>query len=160
MVKRFLLNCSRVISVIISSVQQYRWRSTSPWGWLEEIRHWSLARQRHLLLQHLLIASKHSYISLSSWCCPLLVRIIVLRHLGVSSISPVASVSFKAAMVVSLGWHSGSLFLSRAFYFRISKIWSSVTFWLWQSSNLKTPSVSYLQVNELGLMFWVWEQMT
>ena len=148
---------------IVSNVQQFRWRCTSPWRWLEEIRHWSLARQRHLLLQHHLIASKHSYNSLSSCGCSLLFQISVLKHLDVSSINPSASVSFKAVMVVPLGWDSdfsGSLPLSRALYFRISKRWSSVTSWLWQFSNSKTSSLISVQINVPGLIYWVWEQMT
>lgn len=121
----FFENCCRVIWTIVSNVQQFRWRCTSPWRWLEEIRHWSLARQRHpLLLQHHLIASKHSYNSLSSCGCSLPFQISVLKHLDVSSISPSVSVSFKAFIVVSLGWDSdfsGSLSLSGALYFRIKK---------------------------------------
>jgi hypothetical protein len=95
--------------------------------------------------------------------CSLLFQISVLKHLDVSSISPSASVNFKAVMVVSSDWDSdflGSFSLSRALYFRISKRWSSVTSSLWQFSKSKTSSVTSVQTNALGLMYWVWEQMT
>jgi len=49
------LNRIWVIFIIISNVQQYRWLYPSPWRWLKEIRHWSWARQRHLLVLHYLL---------------------------------------------------------------------------------------------------------
>jgi hypothetical protein len=104
---------------------------------------------------------------LSSCGCWLPFPISVLKHLDVSSISPNASVSFalkltealgliellSRCLVISLGRDSdfsGSLSLSRALYFRISKRWSSVTSWLWQFSKLKTFSVTSVQINALG----------
>ena len=77
--RNFLFNGRRVVCVIIASVQQ----GTSPWRWLAEIKHWSLTRHRPLL-QNLLIASKHSYSSLSSCFCSLLVPANILRHLDTS----------------------------------------------------------------------------
>jgi hypothetical protein len=62
-------------------------------------------------------------------------------------------------MVISLGRDSdfsGSLSLSRALYFRISKRWSNVTSWLWQFSTSKTSSITSVQINVHGLIYWVW----
>ena len=79
--RHFLLNCRQVICIAISSVQQYRWRCMSPWRYLEEIRHRSLATQSPVLsLQNLLISSNHPHNSLSSCCYSLLFPIIVLEH--------------------------------------------------------------------------------
>jgi len=36
--KHFVLNCWAVIWNFISSVQHYRWRCTTPWKWLEEMK--------------------------------------------------------------------------------------------------------------------------
>ena len=75
------MNCRQVICIAISSVQQYRWRCMSPWRYLEEIRHRSLATQSPVLsLQNLLISSNHPHNSLSSCCCFLLVPPIVHKH--------------------------------------------------------------------------------
>jgi hypothetical protein len=83
--RRFLLNRRPVSWIIAFSVQHYRWRCTSPWGWLEEIKRWSLARQTHpLIVQNLLTASKHPHSSLSSCCSSLPVPITVLKHLDAS----------------------------------------------------------------------------
>ena len=98
--RRFLVNCSRVIWINISNVQQYCWQCTNPLRWRGEIKHWRLARQRPLLVVHnLVIASKHLHNSLSSSCCSLLVRNIVLKRLDVVSISPSPSVCFQTVMV-------------------------------------------------------------
>ena len=79
------MNCRQVICIAISSVQQYKWRCRSPWRYLEEIRHRSLATQSPVLsLQSLLISSNHPHKSLSSCCCSLLVLLIVHKHLDVS----------------------------------------------------------------------------
>jgi len=75
----FLLNRKRAIWTIISGVRQYRWRYTGPWIWLEEINHWSLARQ----ISSSPSESPHNkrpHNSLSSCCCSLLVPFIFLRH--------------------------------------------------------------------------------
>jgi hypothetical protein len=83
------LNCRRliwIIIIIIINVQQYRWRCTSPWRWLEGIKHCTLARQNPLLSpSDLLIASKHPINSVSSRTCSLLARIDVLGYLHASS---------------------------------------------------------------------------
>jgi len=55
------------------------------WTWLEEIKHWSLVRQRPLIfLQNHPIRSMHSHNSSSTCCCSPLVRIDVLKHLDAS----------------------------------------------------------------------------
>ena len=83
--RHFLLNCRQVICTAISSVQQYRWRCTSPWRYLEEIRHRSLATQSPVLsLQNLLISSNHPHNSLSSCCYFLFLPLIVHKHLDIS----------------------------------------------------------------------------
>jgi len=52
-----------IMNSLIFIVQQYRWWHTSSWRWLEEIKHWSLAWQRSLLLlQNLIIASYHPFL--------------------------------------------------------------------------------------------------
>lgn len=83
--RNYILNCVWAICIMISDVQQYRWWYPCPWRCLEEIRLWSWARQRQLLVLHyLLIASKRRLDSLSSRCCSLFVWINVLQHLDVS----------------------------------------------------------------------------
>ena len=49
--------------VIVSNVQQNRWRCTSTWRWFEEIEHWSLSIQRPLLLCNIPTASTNITIS-------------------------------------------------------------------------------------------------
>jgi hypothetical protein len=61
------LKCGRVMWVIISCVLRYRWRCASVWMWLEYIKHWSVTRERSLLLLQNLIESKHPH-SLHSLC--------------------------------------------------------------------------------------------
>jgi hypothetical protein len=69
----------RVIWIITSNVQRYRLRCMKPWRWMKEIKHWVLMRQRSLLLQNLLTASKDPHNSLSGCCCSLLCPINVLK---------------------------------------------------------------------------------
>jgi hypothetical protein len=77
----YALHCRPVKWITISTVQQYRWRCTSAWRWLEEIKYQSLSRQRPLLpLCNLLSASKHPHNSPFSCCCSLLVPVSVFRH--------------------------------------------------------------------------------
>ena len=79
--RHFPLNDRRVIWIIISSVQQHRWRCTSSWMRLEEIKYRNLVRKGHLLLlQNLLTASKQPHNSLSSCFCSLPVPVNVLKH--------------------------------------------------------------------------------
>jgi len=83
--RHFLLNCWPVICSIISSIQQYMWLYMKPWGWPEEIKHCSVARQRPLLLLwNLLTSSKHPCNSLSGCFCILLVHIDGLELLDAS----------------------------------------------------------------------------
>ena len=57
----------------------------SPWRYLEEIRHRSLATQSPVLsLQNLFISSNHPHIPLSSCCRSLLIPLIVYKHLDAS----------------------------------------------------------------------------
>ena len=79
--RHFLLNFRLVILIINSTVQWRRRRYTSPWTWLEEIKHRSQARQRSLLLhQNLITASKYPNNSLSSCCHLLPISISVFWH--------------------------------------------------------------------------------
>lgn len=72
----------RPLNWIISSNQQYRWRSTNRWESLEEGKPRSLARKKHLLpLQSHLSANKPPP---SNLCCSLLLWINVLEHLYTS----------------------------------------------------------------------------
>lgn len=76
------LNCGQVIClIIISIVQQCRRQCTSPCRWCEEVTYLRLARQSPcLLLQNLLIASKHPHKFLSI-CCRCLFLPVSFRHL-------------------------------------------------------------------------------
>jgi len=103
-----LLKCWRVIWIINSSAEQYTWRCKSPWRWLEDIKHWSLTRERFLLFQNLLTRSKYRHMSLSSFCCSLPVRNQSLLIL----LFPSPSVHFQTVMVLSLfSGSSSSAFL-------------------------------------------------
>ena len=83
--RHFLLNCEQVICIAISIVQQYRWRCTSPWRYLEEIKHRSLATQSPVLsVQNLLISSTQPHNPLSSCCYSHLVPLIVHKQLDAS----------------------------------------------------------------------------
>jgi hypothetical protein len=76
--RHFLSKCRRIIWIIVSNVQQYR-RSLKMTSRNQILL--NLARQKPLLLQNLLVATKHPHNSLSSCCFSLLARIDVLRHL-------------------------------------------------------------------------------
>jgi hypothetical protein len=92
-----------VMQYLISIVQQYRWWHTSPWRWLEEIKHWSLAWQRSLLfllLQNRITASKHPFNSFST-CLT-----VCSNNLLPASVSPRLSVKSETIMALSLAWGS------------------------------------------------------
>ena len=78
--RHFLLNCRRVIYIIIPNVQPYRWQGTSPWRGLKK-SNTDIWRDRLLLLQNTVIASKHPNNSSPSCCSMLLVQTNVLKHL-------------------------------------------------------------------------------
>lgn len=56
--RHLLVNCRSVIRIVIYVIQQYWWRDMNPWIWLEGIEHWSLPRQRLLLIQNRFTGSK------------------------------------------------------------------------------------------------------
>jgi hypothetical protein len=99
----------QVIWILICSIQQYGWRYTSPWSWLQGIKRYSLKRQRPLLLllHNLLIARMHPHNSLPSYCS-LLIQINVLNHLAAS---------FNVSKPVSQlrNYHGSLLWLMRRF---------------------------------------------
>lgn len=126
--KKFLMNCRRVIWIIIFNVQQYKWL---------EIEHWTLAGPRPLLLQNLFVASKCPHTSLFS-CCLMFVPFIVLQCLDAFFNDPMPSVSFKTIVVPSLGSGLGSSASSGALGFWILKRLSNKISWSWELSNSKT----------------------
>ena len=77
--------------LIISNVQQYRWRYKSLWIWIENIKHWCLARRRPLpLLQNLLVSNKDPHKSPSRCWSSLLVPVSVPKTLRCQLPSPQA----------------------------------------------------------------------
>ena len=130
--QQFVLSCRQVVCIIISNVQQYRWRCT---------RHWRLATQRPLLpLQNLLTASNHPHNSLSSCRCTLPFPVSpqtpwcqLHQHKPLSQPS-------NTITVLSLGSDSASSASSRALCFRISTRWLSVISRSCESSNSKISS--------------------
>jgi hypothetical protein len=146
-----LLNCRPVIW-ITSIVQQWTcglWY-TSPWRWLEQIKHWSLAGQRPLhARRNRLIASKRPRDSLSRSCCSLLIRMDVLRHLDASQLQnrhgplPRLRLWFRT-------------FFKDTVCFRISTRTSCVSSWSWEFSNPETSSGFYARIFALGLILIVW----
>lgn len=116
------------------------------------MKHWSLARQRPLLLQqNLLTASKHPMI-------PYLVVASCVSFVSVSSnilmstsMTPISTVNFKTIAVISVISPSGSTAASSALCFHISrKLWS-VRFWWWEFSNSKMSAAFYVQICVLNL---------
>jgi hypothetical protein len=77
-----------------------------------------------------------------------------------ASVSPNHSAKFQTVTVLSLGSGSGSSAFWKALRFRISKVWSSVSYWSWEFSDLKTSSASWALICLLGWIFWDWEQTT
>ena len=107
----------QVIWILICSIQQYRWRFTSPWSRLQEIKRCSLKRQRPLLrLQNLLIASMHPHNSLPTYCS-LLIKSMSSITLLPASTCPSPSVNFETTMALSFGSCAGSSPSSRALWF-------------------------------------------
>ena len=84
--RHFLLTCRCVISNAISSPTiQVAMRDSLKIRRLEEMKHWSLARQiGPLLLLTVLIARKYNHSSLPGFSCLLLVPVNLLSHLDSS----------------------------------------------------------------------------
>ena len=101
--RHFMWNCTPIIWITMSNVQQYRWRCTSPLRLLEEIKHWSLARERTLLpLHNLLIASNHPHCSWST-CRWTDIQVQDLRHGATELIC-----KFRSSDTVPLNWYANS----------------------------------------------------
>jgi hypothetical protein len=79
----FRLNCRQVIWMIVSNIQQYKWRCTSTWRQLDEIKHWcagggsTFSSESH---------RKHSQTFWASCYCSLFVRNILLERFDASFI--------------------------------------------------------------------------
>lgn len=119
---------------------------------LEEIKRWSLTRQRpRLTLQDLLTTSKLTIpcLAVAARCS---FQSVSSNTLMPATVSPSHSVNFDTVMVLSLGSAS-----SGALCFRISTIWSRVRSrsWSrsWSCSNSKTSSASYARICALGLIY-------
>ena len=123
------VNCRTVVWIITSNVHQHRRRCRNPWRYIEDTKHWSLGKQKPLLLlQNLLKASNQPHNSLSSWCCSQLVPINVHRHPDESFSRSMPLSQLQTLVVLSLGTGSGSWASSRALCFLISTRWSNVSF--------------------------------
>jgi hypothetical protein len=122
--RHFFLNCRQVICIITSSVQQYRGRCTSPWGWLEKSST-QVWRDKELFFPFRICSKIPCLVAATRW-----------SHQSVSSsalmpawICPSLSVNFETVTVLSLRLGSGSSASSMELCFRISKNFSNVNSW-------------------------------
>jgi hypothetical protein len=117
----FLRNCRWLIWITFV-IQQYtyRLRLTISWRWREEIKHWSMARQRLLLALRICLIARKRHNSFPRCCCSLIVRINILTHLDASFMGPGLAFNFETVMVRFLGSGYISSVSSWAFCFRIS----------------------------------------
>jgi len=138
------VNCRQVIWILIYSIEQYRWRYTSPWNWLQGIKRCSLKRQRPLfLLQNLLTASMHPRNSLPGYCS-LFIQIDVLNHLA-------ASLNMSKPVSQLRNHHGSLLWVMRRFVaFFEGTLISIVSSWMYEFRNWKTSSAWYLWPSVLG----------
>jgi hypothetical protein len=75
----FRLNCRQVIWIIVSNIQQYKWRWASTWRWLEVIKHWWVGRGKNSSsFSSESPHRKHSQNLLAGCYCSLFVRSILL----------------------------------------------------------------------------------
>jgi len=143
--EHFVSNCRSVIWIFISSVQHYRWRCTSPWKWLEELKQIKSGETKTLLfLQNRLIPNKQPYNFLSGD--------VRLNHCLQPPWRQLSQPQNRQdpLLRVTLRFRS----FCKALCFRISIRWLSERSWSWESSNWNTPSASFARICALGLMMY------